>query len=79
MIKLSNRTVGFVCVVLEPSEVKLHVDGSTDKCSKGEDINFLFTGFTIHGQVLLKLPSTEILIFLIIELSPGISRNKYII
>ena len=38
---------------LEPSEVKLHVDGSTDKCSKGEDINFLFTGFTILGQVLL--------------------------
>jgi len=35
----------------EPSKVKLHVDGSTDKCSKGEDINFMFTGFTIFGQV----------------------------
>ena len=38
-------------VYTDPAEVKLHVDGSSDKCSKGEDIDFLFTGFAIFGQV----------------------------
>ena len=57
-MKYSNRAIRYNAV-LEPSEVKLHVDGSTDKCSKGEDINFLFTGFTILGQVLIKKLNIE--------------------
>ena len=35
----------------DPSSVELNIDGSTDKCSKGEDINFIFTGFTLSGKV----------------------------
>jgi len=46
----SNRAVN-IFGVTDPAEVKLHVDGSSDKCSKGEDIDFLFTGFAIFGQV----------------------------
>ena len=38
----------------EPNSVDLHIDGTTDKCSKGEDINFRFTGFAIKGQVVSK-------------------------
>ncbi|XP_029647558.1 nodal modulator 1 [Octopus sinensis] len=38
----------------EPESVRLHVDGSTDKCSLGEDINFQFKGFSIRGMVLSK-------------------------
>ncbi|CAH1796880.1 unnamed protein product [Owenia fusiformis] len=38
----------------EPSSVDLHVDGTTDKCSKGEDINFVFTGFAVNGKVISK-------------------------
>jgi len=41
--------------VTDPAEVKLMVDGTTDKCSKGEDIDFLFTGFAIFGQVLYTM------------------------
>lgn len=35
----------------EPTEVKLNVDGSTDICSQGKDINFIFKGFGITGRV----------------------------
>ncbi|KAK3103627.1 hypothetical protein FSP39_020627 [Pinctada imbricata] len=38
----------------EPESVSLKVDGSTDKCSLGEDINFKFTGFTLSGKVISK-------------------------
>ncbi|XP_073255709.1 BOS complex subunit NOMO3-like [Porites lutea] len=38
----------------DPSSVELNIDGSTDKCSKGEDINFIFTGFTLSGKVISK-------------------------
>jgi len=34
-----------------PKEIKLSIDGSTDPCSKGEDLNFKFTGFTVSGSV----------------------------
>ena len=30
----------------------MNVDGSTDACSKGEDINFQFDGLTVSGVVL---------------------------
>jgi hypothetical protein len=36
----------------EPSEVSLVVDGKTDQCSRGEDINFNHVGFSVYGQVL---------------------------
>lgn len=35
----------------EPTEVVLNVDGSTDICSQGKDINFVFKGFGITGKV----------------------------
>ncbi|XP_047519963.1 nodal modulator 1 [Pieris napi] len=36
----------------EPSEVELSVDGETDQCSKGQDVNFSFNGFGITGKVI---------------------------
>ncbi|XP_053372624.1 nodal modulator 2-like [Mercenaria mercenaria] len=38
----------------EPESVELHVDGEKDKCSLGEDINFVFTGFSLVGKVISK-------------------------
>ncbi|XP_028401177.1 nodal modulator 1-like [Dendronephthya gigantea] len=38
----------------DPLSVDLHIDGTTDKCTKGEDINFIFTGFTMSGKVVSK-------------------------
>ncbi|XP_015179273.1 PREDICTED: nodal modulator 1 [Polistes dominula] len=35
----------------DPMEVNLNVDGSTDICSQGKDINFTFKGFGITGKV----------------------------
>ncbi|CAL1545393.1 unnamed protein product [Lymnaea stagnalis] len=35
----------------EPVSVELNVDGENDPCSKGEDINFKFTGFSVTGMV----------------------------
>ncbi|OXU24420.1 hypothetical protein TSAR_002763 [Trichomalopsis sarcophagae] len=35
----------------EPTEVTLNVDGTTDLCSQGKDINFVFKGFGITGKV----------------------------
>ncbi|XP_048489214.1 nodal modulator 1 [Plutella xylostella] len=36
----------------EPSQVELLVDGETDRCSSGQDINFTFNGFGITGKVI---------------------------
>lgn len=38
----------------EPTEVTLNVDGSTDVCSQGKDINFIFKGFGITGKIFSK-------------------------
>uniref|UniRef100_A0A8C2G207 Nodal modulator n=1 Tax=Cyprinus carpio TaxID=7962 RepID=A0A8C2G207_CYPCA len=38
----------------EPTTVDLHVDGITDICTKEQDINFIFTGFSVLGTVLSK-------------------------
>ncbi|GFO10962.1 nodal modulator 1 [Plakobranchus ocellatus] len=35
----------------EPVSVELKVDGENDPCSRGEDINFKFTGFSVNGLV----------------------------
>ena len=36
----------------EPLQVVVEVDGETDQCSRGEDINFQFLGFSVLGKVL---------------------------
>ncbi|XP_054719447.1 BOS complex subunit NOMO3-like [Uloborus diversus] len=36
----------------EPSAVPVHVDGVSDPCSLNKDINFIFKGFMVSGQVL---------------------------
>lgn len=36
----------------EPSSVSLHIDGNSDPCSLNQDINFIFKGFTLTGQVM---------------------------
>ena len=36
---------------LEPTSVELNIDGTTDQCSRGEDVNFQFTGFGLIGTV----------------------------
>ncbi|XP_053550913.1 nodal modulator 3 [Bombina bombina] len=38
----------------EPTSVPLHVDGVNDICTKGEDVNFVFTGFSVTGKVLSR-------------------------
>ncbi|XP_062304047.1 BOS complex subunit NOMO1 [Osmerus eperlanus] len=38
----------------EPTSVDLHVDGVNDICTKEQDINFVFTGFSVSGTVLSK-------------------------
>ncbi|XP_073447228.1 BOS complex subunit NOMO3-like isoform X1 [Aquarana catesbeiana] len=38
----------------EPTSVSLHVDGVNDICTKGEDVNFIFTGFSVNGKVLSR-------------------------
>ena len=39
---------------IEPSEFEFNIDGETDPCSKGVDMNFEFIGFGITGSVLSK-------------------------
>lgn len=41
----------YVCLHTEPTSVDLHVDGVSDICTKEEDINFVFTGFSVSGTV----------------------------
>ncbi|XP_074594811.1 BOS complex subunit NOMO3 [Brevipalpus obovatus] len=36
----------------EPNSVELNIDGTSDQCSLSQDINFIFKGFTVEGQVL---------------------------
>lgn len=38
-------------MLTEPTSVDLHVDGVSDICTKEEDINFVFTGFSVSGTV----------------------------
>ncbi|CAG9855021.1 unnamed protein product [Phyllotreta striolata] len=35
----------------EPKNVALNIDGETDLCSQGKDINFIFKGFGITGKI----------------------------
>ncbi|XP_065063389.1 BOS complex subunit NOMO1-like [Rhopilema esculentum] len=34
-----------------PTEIDLNIDGKTDPCVKGQDINFKFTGFSVGGLI----------------------------
>ena len=31
--------------------MSVFIDGETDRCSRGEDINFQLLGFSVYGQV----------------------------
>lgn len=54
MIALSLTTMLFQCSSPpEPTSVDIHVDGINDICTKGGDINFVFTGFSVNGKVRL--------------------------
>lgn len=44
-------TFDTIFYVLGPKEVSITIDGKTDKCSIGEDINFALTAFEISGRV----------------------------
>ena len=48
--------------IAEPESVDLLIDGVNDLCSRGEDINFQFTGFGVVGKV-----SVQSLLFLSVE------------
>eukprot|EP00117_Sycon_ciliatum_P034733 scpid18325/ scgid26454/ Nodal modulator 2; pM5 protein 2 len=37
-----------------PESVELNVDGETDACSRGEDLNFVFAGFALSGRVVSR-------------------------
>lgn len=43
--------------LLDPTEVSLMVDGTTDQCSRGEDIDFELVGFSVFGQVCRSEPA----------------------
>ena len=51
----TNKLIIFNFFFVDPYSVELNIDGTTDKCSKGEDINFIFTGFTLSGKVSFKM------------------------
>lgn len=54
MIALSlNTTLCHCSSPPEPTSVDIHVDGINDICTKGGDINFVFTGFSVNGKVRL--------------------------
>lgn len=38
----------------DPEEVSVKIDGETDACSQGKDINFHFKGFAVIGKVSIK-------------------------
>lgn len=41
-----------------PDSVELSVDGVSDRCSRGEDINFVFAGFALAGRVVSRGETT---------------------
>ena len=45
------HTCTFCLPFPDPTEVSLLVDGATDQCSRGEDIDFELVGFSVFGQV----------------------------
>jgi len=54
MVAVSLTTTLFHCSSPpEPTSVDIHVDGVNDICTKGGDINFVFTGFSVNGKVRL--------------------------
>jgi hypothetical protein len=41
----------FLTHYAEPESIELKVDGETDACSQGRDLNFEFKGFAVSGRV----------------------------
>ncbi|OQV15847.1 Nodal modulator 3 [Hypsibius exemplaris] len=41
-------------LVFEPSRISVHIDGLNDPCSKQENLNFKFTGYSVVGKVQSK-------------------------
>ena len=37
-----------------PDQISLDIDGVSDPCTRGEDLNFIFQGFTVSGRVVSK-------------------------
>ncbi|XP_063692288.1 BOS complex subunit NOMO3-like isoform X2 [Bolinopsis microptera] len=37
-----------------PDQIMLDIDGTSDLCSRGQDLNFIFQGFTVSGSVVSK-------------------------
>jgi len=44
--------------IFEPMEVELEIDGETDACSRNQNINFHFKGFTLSGKVVNQHSTT---------------------
>ena len=52
--KVSVRVLPPPGWTFSPSEIPLDIDGVSDPCSRGEDLNFVFEGFTVSGSVVSK-------------------------
>ena len=57
-----------VSCVVEPESVPLQVDGEKDPCSLGQDINFVFTGFSLNGKVTMGHGCRSLCYHLILEI-----------
>uniref|UniRef100_A0A803TL17 Prealbumin-like fold domain-containing protein n=1 Tax=Anolis carolinensis TaxID=28377 RepID=A0A803TL17_ANOCA len=53
MIPLYDKDYTF-SLLIDPTSVDIHVDGISDICTRGGDIDFVFTGFSVNGKVLSK-------------------------
>ena len=60
----------------EPTRVDLHVDGVNDICTREQDINFAFTGFSISGAVSTSESCIHTFIF-IFSLQASIDVHPY--
>ncbi|MEQ2214244.1 hypothetical protein XENOCAPTIV_026586, partial [Xenoophorus captivus] len=59
-----SLAVGSWCLLsTEPTSVDLHVDGVSDVCTKEEDINFVFTGFSVSGMKSCRINELKDFIF----------------
>lgn len=51
LLRVSKLSRVWCARVSDPTSVEINIDGKTDQCSRGEDINFQFTGFGLVGTV----------------------------
>lgn len=61
----------------EPQHIELNVDG-TDACSQGQDVNFVFTGYTVSGGPVMHadgtVPAANVTLELVSD-SDGVRRS----